>query len=323
MLLSMLQGKIIQKKYLILIMKGKITIYKNSNRFSSICYRVLLSSVDELRKTDMTEHALEALSRSKIRNVHLVGRRGPLQAAFAIKELREILNLPNVDTVWREQDFTGVQGVVHSLPRPKRRIAELMLKNMNERKAASDKTNFLPVFFRSPKEVKGSSSVESVDFTMTKLVDNKAVPTGEVENIPAQLVCRSIGYKSISVDDSINFDEKREMVKNVDGRVLKKDSSEPDPGLYVAGWLATGPSGVILTTMNNAFGVAQTIIDDIRSGAINIDSIKPGIDPKERRIVTWQDWQKIDEREIEDGKNYSKPREKILNIEEMMKIVDS
>lgn len=288
-----------------------------------IHYRILLSPIDDLRKTDITEHALEALSRSKIRKVHLVGRRGPLQAAFTIKELREMLKLANVDTVWRESDFTGVQAQVDSLPRPKKRITELMLKSMNEQKVASDRGNFLPIFFRSPIEVKGRSSVESVDFTMTKLVDNKAVSTDEVENIPAHLVCRSIGYKSISVDDSINFDEKRGMVKNVDGRVLKIGSHEADPGLYVAGWLATGPSGVILTTMNNAFGVAQTIVHDVQSGAIKSDSIKPGIDPTQHRIVTWRDWQKIDASEVENGKISNKPREKILNTEEMMKIVDS
>lgn len=286
-------------------------------------HRILLSPIDVLRKTDITEYALEALSRSRIKNVHLVGRRGPLQAAFAIKEFREMLKLSNVQTVWREKDFTGVQEQVATLPRPKKRITELMLKSMNEQKAANDKKKFLPVFYRSPKEVKGSSSVESVDFTVTKLVDDKAIPTGEVENISAQLVCRSIGYKSISVDDSINFDEKRGMVKNVDGRVLRKNSDEPDAGLYVAGWLATGPSGVILTTMNNAFNVAQTIISDIQSGAIKFDSIKPGIDPKQHRIVTWKDWQKIDAKEVENGKISNKPREKILSVEEMMKIVDS
>lgn len=165
--------------------------------------------------------------------------------------------------------------------------------------------------------------MESVDLTVTKLIDNKAVPTEDVENIPAQLVCRSIGYKSISVDDAINFDDKRGKVRNLDGRVLQRDSNEPDRGLYVAGWLATGPSGVILTTMNNSFAVAQTIIHDIQSGALKIDSIKPGIDPKNRHIVTWSDWEKIDKREVENGKKANKPREKIVSVEEMLKIVDS
>lgn len=275
-----------------------------------------------MRETDITEYALEALSRNRIKRVFLVGRRGPLQAAYAIKELRDMLKLQGVDTVWRGDDFAGVQGKIGELPRPKKRIAELMMKSVSEGKSSSDHKKFLPVFFRSPLQVNGSSSVESVDFTVTKLVDNKAVPTNDTESIQAQLVCRSIGYQSINVDDALNFDDKRGMVKNVNGRVLKKGSNDPDPGLYVAGWLATGPSGVILTTMNNSFAVAQTIIDDIKSGAVKLEnSIKPGFDPNAHQIVTWRDWQKIDEQEVRSGKNCNKPREKIVCVDEMMKIV--
>lgn len=234
-----------------------------------------------------------------------------------------MLKLQNVDTIWRANDFVGVQEQIETLPRPKKRITELMVKSVNEGKVNGDQKKFLPLFFRSPKEIIGSTNVESVDLTVTKLIDNKAIATEAVENISAQLVCRSIGYKSINVDDAINFDEKRGMVNNVDGRVMQKDSNDVDPGLYVAGWLATGPSGVILTTMNNSFAVAQAIIHDIQSGAVKCDSIKPGIDPKSRHIVTWQDWQQIDKREIENGTKANKPREKFVSVEEMLQIVDS
>lgn len=233
-----------------------------------------------------------------------------------------MLKLQNVDTRWRDDDFAGVQEQIEKLPRPRKRITELMVKSLSEEKAKDDRRKFLPVFFRAPTRINGGSSVESVDCTITKLVDNKAIPTDGIETIPAQLVCRSIGYKSISVDDGINFDDKRGMVKNIDGRVLKHGTDEADPGLYVAGWLATGPSGVILTTMNSAFAVAQTIIHDIQSGAVKCDSIRTGINPKNHRIVTWNDWQKIDKHEVENGKKSNKPREKILSEEEMLKIVE-
>lgn len=286
--------------------------------------RILLSPIDELRKTDITERALEALSRSKIKRVHLVGRRGPLQAAFTIKELREMLKLQTCQTLWRDGDFQGVQEQVESLPRPRKRITELMIKSLSEQKAnqGSDK-QFLPVFFRSPLKINGSSFVESVDLAVTKLIDNKAIPTDEVESISAQMVCRSIGYRSINVDNGINFDEKRGVIKNVGGRVLKKESNEADPGLYTAGWLATGPSGVILTTMNNSFAVAQTIIHDIESGALKCESIRPGVTLDNHQVVSWRDWGKIDKREIESGKKSNKPREKILEVEEMLRAVSS
>lgn len=234
-----------------------------------------------------------------------------------------MLKLDGVNTIWRTDDFAGVQEQVEKLARPRKRITELMIKSLNEEKSEKCQKSFLPVFYRSPKSISGSSSVESIDLTVNKLVDNRAIPTDEVESIPAQLICRSIGYKSVCVDDSINFDDKRGMIKNVDGRILKRDSDEPDTGLYVAGWLATGPSGVILTTMNNAFAVAQTIINDIQTGAINCESPKPGFDPKNHQVVSWRDWEKIDKREIENGKKSNKPREKKLDVGEMMKIVDS
>lgn len=205
--------------------------------------RILLASIDHLKTTDITEHALEALSKSNIKKVYLVGRRGPLQAAFTIKELREMLKMPNIDTLWREEDFTGIPEQIDQLPRPRKRITELMMKSLNESSPSEGNKNFLPIFFRSPVEINGNSRVESVNFNVTKLIDNRAVPTDKFECLQADLVCRSIGYRSISVDDSINFDSARGLIKNIDGRVLLKDNSKPDPGLYVAGWLGTGPSG--------------------------------------------------------------------------------
>lgn len=234
-----------------------------------------------------------------------------------------MVKLSKVDTIWRENDFDGVQEQIESLARPRKRITELMVKSLTERKLEEGNRKFLPVFFRSPNKINGSSKVDSVDFAVTKLENDKAVATGEVESISAQLVCRSIGYKSICVDDAINFDEKHGKVKNVNGRVLLSDTNEPDPGLYVAGWLATGPTGVILTTMNNAFAVAQTIINDVQSGALKCDSIKSGIESNNDRVVTWRDWEKIDKREVENGKKLNKPREKLFSVKEMLKIVDS
>lgn len=284
-------------------------------------FRILLSPIDQLRKTDITEKALEALSRSKIKKVHLVGRRGPLQAAYTIKELREMLKLQGTQTIWRGDDFKGVKEQIESLARPRKRITELMIKSLSEQTSPLSGNQFLPIFFRSPLRVNGQTSVESVDLTVTKLIDNKAVPTDEVENISAQMVCRSIGYRSIKVDNGINFDDTRGVVRNIGGRVLKKESNEADPGLYAAGWLATGPSGVILTTMNNSFAVAQTIIHDIESGALKCESIKPGVAFNNHHVVSWRDWEKIDKREVESGKKSNKPREKILEVDDMMRTV--
>lgn len=282
-----------------------------------------MTPVDILKKTDITEYSIEALSRSKVKKVYMIARRGPLQAAFTIAELREMLKIPKTQTIWRSADFEGITGdTVTSLPRPKKRITELMLKNLNEAKNfSSDDKQFHPIFFRSPIQVNGDFQVESIDFSHTVLTDNRAIATNDVENISGQLVCRSIGYKATCVDQSINFDDKNGRVVNTHGRVLKKGSTEVDEGLYVAGWLGTGPSGVILTTMNNAFQISQTIIDDIKNGALNVNEKKPGFDYSKFRTVTWDDWKKIDEKEVELGKKFDKPREKIVSVDEMLKLI--
>ena len=179
--------------------------------------RILLAEIDELKKTDITAHALEALSKSKIRNVYLVGRRGPLQAAFTIKELREMIKLPNVDTIWRPEDFEGIAEQVDSLERPRKRLTELMLKSLNEPETSSNERKFLPVFYRSPIQINGDSTVKSIDFSINKLENNRAVPTKETETLEVSLACRSIGYKSICVDNDMNFDEKKGLTINENG----------------------------------------------------------------------------------------------------------
>lgn len=102
--------------------------------------------------------------------------------------------------------------------------------------------------------------------------------------------------------------------------ICKDPSNNPEPGLYVAGWLGTGPTGVILTTMNGAFAVARTICEDFEANKIAHDEQKPGLDTTRKRIVTWKGWQQIDKAEEAEGKKHGKPREKIVRVDEMLKV---
>ncbi|XP_012160234.1 NADPH:adrenodoxin oxidoreductase, mitochondrial isoform X2 [Ceratitis capitata] len=284
--------------------------------------RMLLSSVDALRKTDTTEYALEALSRSKVEQVYLVGRRGPLQAAFTIKELREMLKLPNVQTIWKPDDFTDVPAHLPNLPRPRKRLTELMLKSLSEQSSSSSSNRaqrrFLPIFLRAPKAI-GENEIK---LTVTQLQNDTAIPTDKIDHLPAELILRSIGYKSTCVDGGICFDDRGGRVFNENGRVLKDATSKSvDKGLYVAGWLGTGPTGVILTTMNGAFGVAKTLCDDIISNEVDTSSTKAGSEAKQYgRVVTWSHWQRINQAEIKAGERLGKPREKIVDVDEMLKV---
>lgn len=283
--------------------------------------RILLTPIDKLKSTDITQHALEQLSQSKVRKVWLIGRRGPLQAAFTIKELRELTKLENCKTQWRVSDFDRVRDHIPNLARPRKRLTELMLKSLDEssvNKSNCQKT-LAPIFFRSPIEFRGTNSLENLRLSVNELVGNNiaqqiAKPTNNFEDISCGLAMRCIGYKSVQVDPDIPFDSKHGKVKAQHGKI--------DETLYAAGWLATGPVGVILSTMTHAFEISNLICTELelaesKPGWAEVSSIlnRNGI-----QVVTYKDWEKIDQVEQERGKSVGKPREKIIDISEMLEI---
>lgn len=296
--------------------------------------RILLSPIDMLAKTDITSRALSILAECNIRNVHMVGRRGPLQAAFTIKELREMLNLSNVATIWRRNDFACIDETTASkLPRPKKRITELMLKHVNTSiDSSSVQKYFSPIFFRGPKHVERmDAATKRLHLTVNRLSDTEAaISTDETETLDTNIILRSIGYKSVNVtqkEDLLSFDTSKGLVPNQQGRVLQmaaeahSENVKYEQGLYVSGWLGTGPTGVILTTMNNSFLVAKNICQDIETKSIDC-TLKPGLNiTKYHAAVTWQDWLKIDKYETELGATSGKPREKFLQTSKMLEIL--
>ncbi|XP_012287965.1 NADPH:adrenodoxin oxidoreductase, mitochondrial isoform X4 [Orussus abietinus] len=286
--------------------------------------RILAAPIDRIKKTDITAYALEELSRSKVRKIWIIGRRGPLQVAFTIAELRELINLEKCKMLWRTSDFTGVREIVPNLARPRKRLTELMLNSLDESSANSSNGHdkeIRPVFLRSPVEFFGVDSVEAVKLSVNRLegddvLKQVAKPTGEFEEISCGLAFRSIGYKSTLIDEDLPFDAKS-------GRAVN-DAGKVGDNLYTAGWLATGPVGVILTTMTNAFQVAQRICKEL-----NTEESRPGwnkiseiLNEKGVRTVSYEDWEKIDKVEIERGKKLGKAREKIVDVNEMLKIID-
>lgn len=293
--------------------------------------RILLSPLEKLAQTDITEAALESLRASKVKRVNVIGRRGPLQAAFTIKELREMLKLPNCQAVWRPEDFLGIPEVVKDLARPRKRITELMLDSLSKqpKEIAGNQKIFAPIFLRSPEAVieSGDNGRYRLNLTVNKLNGDRAEATSDRESLETDLILRSIGYKSISYDPLLNFNDRHGRVNNIEGRVLQQGSNtEVEMGLYTGGWLATGPSGVILTTMNNAFRIASLICEDFEQGRIaNSDESKPGLSAGDsllagKQVVDWRAWERIDEAERVNGAMKNKPREKFYNVNEMLEV---
>uniref|UniRef100_A0A7N6A1H4 NADPH:adrenodoxin oxidoreductase, mitochondrial n=1 Tax=Anabas testudineus TaxID=64144 RepID=A0A7N6A1H4_ANATE len=297
--------------------------------------RVLLSPIDILKSTDITQPALEALAKSQVQRVLIVGRRGPMQVACTIKELREMVNLPGTRPEMVAADFDGVTAALKDLPRPRKRLTELMLKAALENPGEKEQERRNKAsriwglrFFRSPIEVLADpnhSRTAGIRLAVNRLEGSGegacAVLTGEVEDVTCGLVISSIGYKSLPIDPLVPFEPRKAIVPNTMGRVHQAT------GLYCSGWLKTGPTGVIATTMNNSFDTARSLVEDMNSGNLDVSSAKPGsqivsalLEKRGVKPVTFSDWEKIDNVEMRRGEAKGKPREKILTVDEMLQV---
>jgi adrenodoxin-NADP+ reductase len=283
--------------------------------------RMLLSPVDTLRGTDVTEAWLEQVARSRVERVVVVGRRGPLHVSFTIKELRELLKLEGTRTVVRAGDLGPVRAALAEVARPRKRLTELLLKaaaggdgGMVERWAAA-RVEWELRLLRSPLEVlpgQDGRTAGGVLLGVNRPTEGGGLEdTGERETLATGLVLRSIGYRSVQADPSLPFDGARGVVPNSEGRV--------EPGLYVAGWLATGPQGVIVDTMNSAFRVGAAVAADLRAGPRLEERLgRAGLGG---RHTGWADWLAIDAEEQRRGAGTGRSREKVTCVEEMLDLV--
>src|SRR5690606_4265091 len=202
--------------------------------------------------TDMADHAVDHLRTSRVERITMVGRRGPAEAKFTTKELRELGELPNADIALNPDELV--------LGPASRRYADSDAttgKNLEVMRAFAEqpregKPRLVTLrFLLSPVALEGESRVEAVRFERNRLVEREdgslsAVGTGEYETVPAQLVLRSVGYKGSALP-GVPFDERSAVIPNQAGRVLTEKGGATVPGVYVAGWIKRGPSGVIGT----------------------------------------------------------------------------
>lgn len=184
-------------------------------------------------------------------------------------------------------------------------------------------------FRRSPLEVLPAADgkqARGVRLAVTRLEGSgesaRAVPTGEMEELECGLVLSSIGYQSLPLDPSVPFDPKLGIIPNSLGRV------QGVPGLYCSGWVKRGPTGVIITTMSDSFDTAQSVLEDLQSGVLNLSDTKEGFKSLRSVLhsrgvhpVTFSDWEKIDAAEVARGKLAGKPREKIVDLQEMLQLI--
>ncbi|KAF2503142.1 NADPH:adrenodoxin oxidoreductase mitochondrial precursor [Lophium mytilinum] len=317
--------------------------------------RILLSGVDALRKTDITEQALETLSRSRVKSVKVVGRRGPMQAAFTIKEVRELMNLPSV-SFW-PIDSSLFPPDITKLPRVQKRIAQVLVKGSSSPPSSSAKSWELS-FLMSPRSFNAcpsdTNNLSSMDFEETQFASDfdhfdrsaKVNSTGSTLTVPASLAFRSVGYKSEALPGlealGVPFDDSMGIIPNdAYGRVINPQigpgalTAGHVPGMYCAGWVKRGPTGVIASTMDDAFTSADVISLDWEqqasflnseaggSSGLGWEGLKREIGNKGLRPVSWKDWKRIDKVEKEKGAKLGKEREKFTSVEDMLRVLDS
>jgi len=274
--------------------------------------RVLAKTAAELSNTDVPEPVLAALAASKVREIHVIGRRGPAQAKFTTKELRELGELPGaditVDPAEADLDRFDPTGESSRLGESDRHVRGnvAVIRDWASR-TPQGRPRLLSVrFWLRPVEIIGTERVTGLRLERTRLDESgRVIGTGEDEVLPVQMVLRSVGYQCVPLP-GVPFDERSATVPNAEGRVLGADGN-PRPGEYVAGWLKRGPTGVIGTNKSDAAQTVRALLADVAggpgpacagSGPVRLRDVLAvrGIRP-----VSYEDWLGIEKRELELG----------------------
>jgi ferredoxin/flavodoxin---NADP+ reductase len=278
--------------------------------------RILVKDPAELRRTDIPQSVLEALMASKVREVHVIGRRGPAQAKFTTKELRELGELAGVDIVVHPDEIdlgafdpTGQSAELADSDRRVRGNLKVIQDWAGRAPGAGAERRLTLRFWLRPAGIEGAERLSGLTAERTRLDDQgNFTGTGEFETIPVQMVFRSVGYQSVPLP-GVPFDERSHTVPNADGRVLGPDGA-PLPGEYVAGWLKRGPTGVVGTNKSDAAGTVRSLLADVAGldgdGSTaarrqSRDEFVAQLAARGVRPVSYADWLRVEQAEAELG----------------------
>jgi len=293
------------------------------------CARMLALRPDELAATDTADHAIAKLSSGAVREVTMIGRRGPLQAAFTNPELRELGELADVDLLIDAADLE-VEAEDFEAAEPTHQRNVEILREYATRPPTGATRRLALRFYTVPVEILGDGRVEAVVLERTKLVRGadgrlSAQPTGQREELPAGLVLRSIGYYGTPIP-GLPFDEDRGIVPNQAGRVIAADG-EHLIGVYVTGWIKRGPSGVIGTNKKDANETVHAVLEDVQAGRTPVGRDRPSAQEVAERLservdhlVELHRWRAIDAHEQELGRPDGRPRVKLATRENLLDV---
>ena len=276
--------------------------------------RMLALTPEELAPTDTTDEAIAAINDAGVREIVVVGRRGPVQAAWTPVEVGELGEMAGadilVDPADLELDDASAAELEASPPTVKRNVDHL--RDYAGRQPAGKPRAIRLRFLRSPVAILGDEKVEGIELVRNELVDGRAVATDDRETIECGIVFRSVGYRGVELP-GVPFDESTATIPNEGGRVR--------PGLYAAGWIKRGPSGVIGTNKKDATETVELVLEDARAGALpprgdgRLEDLLAGRDAE---AVMYAGWEAIDRAEKAAGEPHGRPRIKLCSWDALL-----
>jgi len=292
---------------------GRAVVIGNGNVALDVA-RMLALAPEELAPTDTTDAAIEAINGAGVEEILVVGRRGPVQAAWTPVEVGELGELAGADIVvdpaQLRLDESSAAELEAAPPTVKRNVGHL--RDYATRAPTGKPRRIRLRFLASPVAILGDEKVEAIELVRNELVDGRAVATDERETIPCGIVFRSVGYRGVALT-GVPFDEGSGTIPNEGGRV--------EPGLYVAGWIKRGPSGVIGTNKKDATETVEVLLADARAGKLpprvegTLDELlaERGVD-----AVLYGGWEAIDAAERGAGEPHGRPRIKLATWDELL-----
>ena len=294
--------------------------------------RMLALTPEELAMTDTADHAIEALSKSAIEEIVLIGRRGPAQAAFTNPELRELGELADADVIVSPDDVVidehSAQAIARQGELTERRNVEI-LTAYSQREPAGKRKRVELRFLISPVSIVGAERVEAVELVHNHLSRDadgtlRARSSERHETLDAGIVFRSIGYRGRPLA-GVPFDELTGTIPNDSGRVLDAHKQQAIPGEYAVGWIKRGPSGVIGTNKRDAQETTELLLEDLHEGRLpepsdtDPETLQRLLDARGvNDYVSYRGWEAIDAAEKAAGEPHGRPRVKLVTFEELL-----
>jgi ferredoxin/flavodoxin---NADP+ reductase len=282
--------------------------------------RMLALTREELEPTDTTDPAIEAIAESTLKEIVIVGRRGPAQAAWTTQELKEMGELAGADI---NVDAAQLEGAVGEDTNTQRNLE--VLREFAERTPTGKPMTVRFLFLRSPTAIHGVDRVESIELVRNQLEERDgalvAVATDERETIDCGLVFRSVGYRGVQLPE-LPFDERRGTIQNEGGRVLETS------GVYCAGWIKRGPTGIIGTNKKDATETVDSLLEDVREGRVvhgseaTAEAVDALLAERGARPVLYAGWVGIDELERTAGEKLGRPRVKLRTWEDLLEAAE-